>query len=105
MSARGAPRANEIVSPAITTEPSNAPRPAAARTAPILAAVKRRGRGLRGTALAGNLVLGIAFALASWRAFSGGNDAAVASASAGSAPVAQAFLLRLHDLPLGYRSS
>lgn len=67
--------------------------------------MRRGGRGLRGTALAGLVVLAIALALASWRALGGGNDAAVASVSAGPTPVAQNLLLRLHDLPLGYRSS
>lgn len=67
--------------------------------------MEQGGRGLRGTALAGIIVLTAALALVSWRAFGEGNSAAAASPSAGSTPVAQNLLLRLHDLPLGYRSS
>ncbi len=64
----------------------------------------RRRRGLRGTALVGTIVLlTIAIALASWRGLGKGD--ATASASPGPIPAAQSLLLRLHDLPLGYRSS
>ncbi len=59
---------------------------------------------LRRTALAGIVVLMATLALASWRALEG-NVAAVASASGGDATDAAQELLRLHDLPLGYRWS
>lgn len=67
--------------------------------------MKQEMRGLRGTALAGIIVLTIVFGLISWRALGEGNTAAVASTSAGSTPVGRTLLLRLQDLPLGYRSS
>lgn len=105
MSALGAPRANEIDSPVIAPDTSNAPRPAAGQTAPILAAMRRLGRGPRATALTAVVVLASALALVSWRAPGEGDAAASASRSAGSDPAALGLLLRLHDLPLGYRFS
>lgn len=106
MSALGAPRANEIVSPAIASDTSNAPLPVATRTTPILATVKRGGRGPRATALAAVVVLAGALALASWRDLGEGDAAAAASRSTGASDLAAlGLLLRLHDLPLGYRLS
>lgn len=55
-------------------------------------------------ALVGIVVLTTALALVSWRALEG-NAATVASTSAGDSTDATQELLRLHDLPLGYRWS